>query len=351
MRITQTLKRFASVIRWNDYGPEKTPQLLCICMYIAVVKPIYTVTFVYDTLVFMVFAIVSSVYGYLVNDCGDSDIDQRQGKPNAFSSVGRFRASCIVAGILALDAALALRFVSRPCFLHLWLAWVLMSTFYSLPPIRFKERGVAGLIIPAVAQQTLPVIIVFSVYDYFVPMDMIVLASFPTIKGISLILRHQLNDVEKDLSTDTRTFTATVGAKPVQVLYSWALRLEVLSVVGVLALLFTKVPALRVGDSTWWVWGLAVLSAVLALAVAGVFPQYIGRIIADPYARGGVLSFIHITFPTFVLPAFLVLILAVNYPPYTILLAFMLLMNYRYTFQIRERWLFRVLATRFRRRQ
>ncbi len=338
MRKIKFLK-FVKIIRWNDYGPEKLPHLLCIAFYIAIAKGIYNSEFIGDTLIFAVFAIVSSIYGYLINDLGDIDIDRKHGKTNAFHSTTYSTAVLIMVGILFIDSVLAFSFLDRPFFLWLWILWILLSTFYSLPPFRFKERGPMGIVIPALAQQTLPVLIVFSIYDYFKWIEILILLLFPTTKGFSLILRHQFYDFEKDFKTNTRTLAVNRGKQRLSVLFSWTLRLELVAIWITLSLILWKFSGLTETYFVKWLNPAYALIFIFACFFAGGIKYYFRHIIPDPYSQGGVLGFLHITFPTFVLPTYLLSILFFSYPPYGILLIFLLVLSYRYTFQIKDRWM------------
>ena len=310
------------LIRWNDYGPEKIPQFLLVCFYIGIAKGFCDIEYITDTIFFTLFATISSIYGYLINDFSDIEIDLKHGKSNAFEKTPNRLRILIIFGILLLDTIIALRFIKRPGFFLIWIIWIFLSTFYSIPPFRFKERGAIGIVVPAVAQQTLAILIIFTVYNYFHYAEMAILLLFPTVKGLSLIARHQIKDIEKDMSTQTKTYAVATGLNNMLTIYSWFLRIEFIAIWLIVLIIYIKsntFPNLFFMQN----FNLSfLLIAVLGIFSLFGFKKYFKRIIPDPYSEEGFLTLIHITFPTFVLPFFLVMLLSLNFSNCLILMIF-----------------------------
>jgi len=346
--IKKTVSDFLKIIRWNDYGPEKIPQMLLLCFYIALVKQTFSVSYMADVFVFILFAVVSSVYGYLVNDLSDKKIDLEEGKPNAFAGTSGFKGGLIVFGVFFLDIIFSVRFFNRPFFSVFLGLWLFFSTFYSLPPIRFKERGGLGIIVPAVAQLTLPVLIIFSIFNHFEISEISIFLIFSTIKGLSLILRHQILDFNNDCATNTKTYAVNSGIQKMKILYSWFLRAESVSVWLVIFLLFFKLAGVKSYILPEGVNPALPLFIVYGMFWAAALKDYFRGFVSDPYAVPGPLSFVHITFPSFILPAYLLMILTFNYHAYIVLVLLFLALNYQYTFKIKDRWLVKLLLNRGR---
>lgn len=101
-----------------------------------------------------------AAYGHVVNDWFDIESDEQAGKSNSLAGVApamRFALAALLFaagfGILALG----------PSFGRLWpllAANYLLPTIYSIPPIRLKERSLAGVVSDALAAHLIPALLV-----------------------------------------------------------------------------------------------------------------------------------------------------------------------------------------------
>ncbi len=269
---------------------------------------------------FFLFSTLMTAYGYLVNDLADVDLDRRHGKSNAFADVPKGRAALLLLALLALGAASALPFLARRNFAALWALWLALASFYSLPPLRLKERALAGLAATVLAQQTLPLLLLLAAFD--TPCSPLGLAFglFATLRGLSSDLGHQVRDYANDLRTGTRTFAVSVGYAQSAQLYALSLEAERLALGGALSILGLLLPAHRPA--------IAALGAVYALLLARTLGRSLGTLrrglllpAGDPYdetrqaRRLDALHLIHHTVPSVLLPLTLGLLAAWRYPP------------------------------------
>jgi 4-hydroxybenzoate polyprenyltransferase len=312
-------------IRWKDWGAGKLPLLLGICFYIGLAERLFSPLYILDCLLFALFAAVSSAYGYLVNDLGDVEIDRRQGKPNAFANWSRQWAVWFVVGLVVLGGVLSLSFAGRQWFLALWLIWLALSTGYSLPPFRLKERGSIGLVAPALAQQALPVFIAFAAFGRLGGLDMWLCAAYTLSKGLSLILLHQRRDLIGDRMTRTQTFAARRGERAVTLAASVALELEKGLLWGLLLLAVHVAPV-------WSFAGRAINSALpLALLYLPIYSVSLAEgwrgwrkgKLHDPYHGpiSGAVGIACVAWPVIVFPFYLLGLLTVVYTPNGLMLA------------------------------
>ncbi len=85
-----TLEQIKQTLRWNDWAQTKI-SLFCMTMFYLILKQsLYSVGTIKLFIMFLVFSVLISIYGYLINDLCDIDIDRRQGKKNVFEKIGRF---------------------------------------------------------------------------------------------------------------------------------------------------------------------------------------------------------------------------------------------------------------------
>lgn len=250
MVLIENLKR---LIRWGDWAFEKILPLFLTAFYISLAYDEFGARFVYDFFFLLAFAVLSAAYGFLVNDLGDYDADLQQGKPNAFAQLDRRGAPFILGSVLALATLVSLRFWQRPWFLLLWILWLLDATFYSLPPLRLKERGVFGLWAPAMAQFILPTLIFFAALGHFGGMDMWAFALYVGAKGVSIALSQQLADLANDVQTHTITYAVQRGRSGTERFYTVTLLAEPTLMAVLLTVMTAHLPALAISGLQWHV--------------------------------------------------------------------------------------------------
>lgn len=152
-----------------------------------------------------------AAYVSVINDLTDMRDDVASGKANRL--VGRSRAfvaavlaCCIVPGI-----AVAVYWRGDPLLLSLYLAAWAAFTLYSLPPVRLKERGAAGLLADASGAHLFPTLVaVVLVFRHAgAPPDALWLAAvaaWSLALGLRGNLWHQLSDLRNDEKVGLRTF-------------------------------------------------------------------------------------------------------------------------------------------------
>jgi 4-hydroxybenzoate polyprenyltransferase len=167
------------------------------------------------TLLFVLLSICCvAAYGHVVNDWFDIESDAKARKPNSLSAIApatRFLAAALLFisgfGVLALD----------PNFDRLWPLLALnylLPTIYSIPPLRLKERSLAGVVSDALAAHLMPALLVSLALRNAVglaggpPWLGLTLSTcvWSTCLGLRGILAHQAMDRECDIAAGVRTF-------------------------------------------------------------------------------------------------------------------------------------------------
>ena len=179
-----------------------------------------------DILIFFIFSILSTSYGYLINDFADRELDLKHQKPNTFENDSKTKAVWVVSIVFFLSLIAGVRFIQKPYFPVLWLGWFLISTFYSLKPFRFKERGPAGLLSAVIAQRFIPVLMVFSIWGSVSGKFMIAAVLYVFFRGLSSDLNHQLDDYNNDKQTHTSTFAVKAGLERGTKILRFSLEME-----------------------------------------------------------------------------------------------------------------------------
>lgn len=206
---------------------------------------------------FALLSISATTYGYLVNDLADIELDKKHGKNNTFADDSRGKALTVVWVVLLLTLALAAPFFYSVPFVVIFLLWLALSSAYSLPPFRLKEKGALGLVVVVFAQRLLPVLLVFAAFQFTNLYEITLLAVYVLFRGLSSDINHQVEDYRNDLATATNTFAVEQGIIKAQrmlrftleaekilllvilIYFSWILRSLGWYQYGILLLLFT----------------------------------------------------------------------------------------------------------------
>lgn len=202
---------------------------------------------------------VEAAYVSLLNDLTDRDIDHAAGKPLRTGSPALPLAlliACIVAG-----AAIAYAWRGDLPVVVTYAAGWLAFTLYSLPPFRFKTRGIHGVICDAAGAQLLPAVMAVLVAAGATRSSadatwLGAVAAWAFANGVRGIVWHQLRDEEADRRTNVGTFVVRRGAGTATFIATWiAFPVELLALAAMLATL----------HSVWPIAALALYAALMLL--------------------------------------------------------------------------------------
>jgi 4-hydroxybenzoate polyprenyltransferase len=344
------MKRLSTLFSWRNWGILRYNSIwqnIAGLFYVALAGQLFSLTFIGRVGLFISFSTLMTGYGYLINDLADVELDRRHGKPNVFHNMGRGKASLVALAVLAVGSLFGLPFLARPWFAPLWLSWVLAATFYSLPPLRLKERGTVGLVATVVAQQTLPTALLFAAFGQPLSWGAAVFVLFATARGLSSDVGHQMRDRAHDAGTGTGTFAVRHGQRAVQSIYAASLEIERLALGGVMALLLLKLPTMTLPLVRWEVapaWPLILLYLPLFALTAGRSWRALRRgelASEDPYDEArqahvrDALHVIHHPLPSVLAPIYLAFWMTLLYWPNVI---FVLILGLLYSLYSPRRW-------------
>ncbi len=163
----------------------------------------------------LVAVIPGAAYVSLVNDLTDLGLDRAAGKYNRLEGHSRALATAAAAGCLAVGWAIALLgWRGDGLALAVYAgAWIAFSA-YSIPPVRLKARGFAGVLADAAGAHLFPTLLI--VVLVFVQQGrpviawwLVLVGAWALLCGVRGILWHQLGDVSADRKMGLRTFGVT----------------------------------------------------------------------------------------------------------------------------------------------
>jgi hypothetical protein len=162
-------------------------------------------------LIVLMALVPGAAYVSIINDATDRDEDLAAGKQNRLIGRSRAYVAALVGITTGAGIVFSLLWRSDTLLLSAYLAAWLAFSLYSLPPFRFKARGLAGVLCDASGAHLFPtlvaVLLVFRAVDR--PPDPVWLAAvgvWSFANGLRGILWHQLTDRDNDHISGVRTF-------------------------------------------------------------------------------------------------------------------------------------------------
>lgn len=178
-----------------------------------------------------------AAWGYFLNDLTDIKSDAAAGKENFAAKIpfwGRIPVLILLSGLSVLP------WLFLPENPTVWIvlgAEALALVLYSVPPFRFKERGLAGLLCDMSYGHILPLLI--TVFVFLPPailaksqpwvLILTILLLWAFFKGLRNIVVHQIEDRKKDAMAGVKTFVHNYGPLPaLHMIHTFVLPMEFL---------------------------------------------------------------------------------------------------------------------------
>lgn len=160
---------------------------------------------------YLSFAVLCKVmFSIHINDLSDREEDDAAGKKRWIltlpRSMGIFLSILVIAaGIIVVILASGSILVITP-----YTATILLALAYSLKPLRFKERGISGIIVYAAAATVIYVIVPWTWFGSNPSLLLFLILVVFSDKWVQLHF-HQIVDYNVDLKTGTQTYAVRVG--------------------------------------------------------------------------------------------------------------------------------------------
>lgn len=242
-------RQFAGMARAGEWWGYKLSPLLATAYATACLTGVALWPLLPRLLLLLLALTVGAVYVSVVNDWTDLHDDLAAGKTNRLigksgTFVGMVLLTCVGAGLGFGVYFWFISSVGSLLYLGAWLAYSL----YSLPPVRLKTRGLAGVLADAAGAHVFPQLLVVSLVSQWaekaVPAGWwISVGVWALACGIRNIFWHQLSDAAADSRAGVDTFVHRRGERLTQRLGRWiAFPLEVLAFVTLLSLLGRVMP-------------------------------------------------------------------------------------------------------------
>lgn len=165
---------------------------------------------------FLILAVVCKVqFSLQMNDLSDREEDKAAGKQRWTEHLSYPFSLALAIAFIAVGLGTA-AFAGRSHAATLaYMASTLLGLLYSLRPVRFKERGIWGLIVYALSATIIFVVVPWAWFDSSLFMLFILFCVVFSDKWIQIHF-HQIVDYENDRECGTKTFVVQNGLKRAQ---------------------------------------------------------------------------------------------------------------------------------------
>jgi 4-hydroxybenzoate polyprenyltransferase len=198
----------ARAAEWWDY---KLIPILSTFYATALVEDV-ALAAIWPALVALVFAIVPcAAYVSFVNDVTDRVDDRHAGKTNRLADKPPWALALLLAVPLCIGAAFSVAWREDPPLVTAYLCTGVASSLYSVPPFRFKGRGILGVLADAAGAHLFPTLVaaLLALRAAGMAIDPVWIgaaAAWALGCGLRGIVWHQLHDLEYDRKAGVRTF-------------------------------------------------------------------------------------------------------------------------------------------------
>lgn len=283
------MKKCISYLRIGEWMNSKVTMMLGILSFFCLRNHTAAGRTAREFIAFLLFVSMFLSVSYVANDYSDLEADKKAGKIKVIAGMKRRTVWLSLIAMVLLGTVPALLVVKRKgLYLAVTAIVYLLGIGYSVPGIRFKERGGWGLLECSFAQRCMPLTIL-PVLEDISGSNLVFwwewfLLSF--LDGLRYILIHQIIDSENDRKSGIHTFVTDHVYRFRQVI-QMSCMLEIALCAGILLPMWKEYPVL--------VTAAVIIEAVFEYAIWKVLNVYAGKdwmVSFDAVPLEGFLNFI-----------------------------------------------------------
>lgn len=213
-----------SILRSSDWWDYKIIPLLFVG-YMTIMLWEENLMLYIGWLLFLIAAIsAGAIYVSILNDYTDLEFDIASGKSNRLERFSPLKRKLILGASIFVSILFCCFFINDWLSLTFYLLAYLAFSLYSIPPFRFKNRGVLGVMCDASGAHLFPSLFIVASISHRLGMEIDplwigLIGIWAFSYGLRGILWHQFWDRENDLSINHHTFatqTNVSSIKPVE---------------------------------------------------------------------------------------------------------------------------------------
>lgn len=285
------MKKIVSYLRIEEWLSSKVTFMVGILLYFAYINHSKTEDMVQNFIAFFLYTSMFLAISYVANDLSDLEIDKKVGKKKVIASMPKW----------AIWTSFVIMAVVGNCYILIcakskWLCLIIMvvtyflGLAYSTLGIRFKERGLLGLMECAFAQKYMPLVMIVCLENIsgFLVSILIAWMTVSFVDGLRYIVIHQVIDLKNDIISGVNTYVVEKKGNYKKVLVSFYIA-EWIAVMALILPLWIRQP-IATG-------GFVVVNIVLEYCIYMVIQKYAGKDIFLSYDSVPLEAFLNILFP------------------------------------------------------
>jgi 4-hydroxybenzoate polyprenyltransferase len=185
-----------------------------------------------DLLLFLIATAGIAAFGHVLNDVADIRTDALAGAPNQMAPLTVPARVAVLAATITAGVVPWLWLPRSPSTMALLATEITLLTAYSVPPLRLKDRSVAGVLADALYAYVVPVLLTVSVFTEVGGIDpagwvvMAPVSLWMLFMGLRGILWHQIGDLAHDRRAGVRTLATRIGAERGGRVIGWMVVME-----------------------------------------------------------------------------------------------------------------------------
>ena len=198
-----------------------------------------------DVLLLLIVISLYLSYGSLINDYCDMPYDRLAEKKKPIYRLREWQIIGLLVLITFVNFSLVFFVLSEIVFTFIFLIAFFLATFYSAPPLRFKDRAVIGFICDSAIEKPLPVLLIFCFFAHF-KIDTLLFVLLVGTVQLYTVIKHQIDDYENDILTKTNTFVVSIGKDRAEIILNrYFYPLNAISIILFYIIVLIKIPSLN----------------------------------------------------------------------------------------------------------
>lgn len=227
------------LIRAAEWWEYKFPPILIVPYFIVLRSSLSLMATLLTLFFILITLITGAVYVSVLNDLTDIKEDALAGKKNRLAGQQKPVQAMLLLLPVFCAAVLCGLMRYQPLALAMYILAYVCFTLYSLPPFRFKKRGLAGIITDASGSQLFPTLfataLTASAANYNLTITAFLLvAVWSFCFGLRGILWHQFHDLENDKKSGLFTVVQLMNDQQIKLTGRLIILIEVAALTGII---------------------------------------------------------------------------------------------------------------------
>lgn len=285
------MKKVVSYLRLEEWLSSKVTFMMGILLYFSYINRSKPEDIIRNFIAFFLYVSMFLAISYVANDFSDMEIDKKIGKKKVIADMPKWAVWVSFAMMAAVgNFYIILCAENKILCLILIAITYFFGLAYSALGIRFKERGVWGLIECSFAQKCMPLVMIICLEEIrgFSAGMLTAWIIFSFVDGLRYIIIHQVIDLENDIISGVNTYVASKRGNYKKLLVSFYIA-EWAAAIALIMPLWIRQPVAA---------GVFVAAnIILEYCIYMVIQKYAGKDIFITYDSVPLEAFLNILFP------------------------------------------------------